>query len=69
MASAGRKKFRRKPQPPAGYFTIKQAAEYLGVCERTIRRYIQSYGLPAQKPAGMYLINKTDLETWMRNNG
>lgn len=68
MKDRQKKKFRRRQQPPAGYFTVQQAADYLGICEKSIRRYIKFYGLPAAKPAGRYLINKVDLERWIKEN-
>ncbi len=69
MKTTEKKKFRRKAQPPAGYVTVQQAAEYLGICEKSILRYIKYYGLPAAKPAGRYLISRADLERWMKENG
>ena len=69
MVDRKKTKFRRKPKTPAGYFTVQQAADYLGVCEKSIRRYITLYGLPASKPAGRYLISREELERWMKENG
>jgi len=69
METKRKRKFRRKPQTPAGYVTVQQAADYLGICERSIRRYIKQYGLPASKPAGRYLISRADLERWIKENG
>lgn len=63
------KKFRVRPKAPAGYFTVRQAADHLGVSSKSIRRYIHNYGLPATKPAGLYLISKEDLERWAKENG
>ena len=65
----GKKKFRLKPQAPEGYFTVKQAAEYMGVCEKSVLRYIHNHGLPADKPAGLYLIRRDQLEAWIKQNG
>lgn len=69
MNVPGKRKFRRKPQTPAGYLTVQQAADYLGISEKSIRRYIKYYGLPAVKPGGRYLISRTDLERWIKENG
>ncbi len=59
------KPFRMKPQAPDGYMTITQAAAYMGVSVKSVRRYIHNYGLPADKPAGIYLINKEKLLKWI----
>ena len=64
-----KKKFRLKPQPPAGYMTTAQTAEYLGVSVKTVRRYIKQHGLPAYKPGGSWLISRADLDRWMKENG
>ena len=63
------KPFRMKPQAPDGYMTITQAAAYMGVSVKSVRRYIHNYGLPATKPGGLYLIRREDLERWARENG
>ncbi len=63
------KKFRIKKRTPAGYMTLQQTADFLGVSDMSVRRYIKLYGLPASKPGGRYLIKKSDLETWMKENG
>ena len=63
------KKFRVKPKAPDGYMTVRQAAEFLGVSSKSIRRYIHFYALPATRPGGIYLINKQDLERWAKENG
>lgn len=62
------KKFRIKTKVPAGYMTLQQTAKYLQVSEMSIRRYIKLHGLPAEKPAGRYLINKADLESWIKEH-
>lgn len=62
------KPFRIRQPIPAGYVTIQQAADYLGVSERSIRRYIKEYGLPVHKPGGRYLISIEELETWIRRH-
>ena len=68
MNTGKKRKFRIKQQPPAGYITVQQAADFLDICEKSIRRYIKFYGLPAAKPAGRYLISKADLERWIKEN-
>ena len=69
MKENRKRKFRRKTPTPDGYMTTQQAADYIGVCEKSIRRYIKFYGLNASKPAGRYLICRADLEKWIKENG
>ncbi len=64
-----KKPFRIRKKAPAGYFTIQETADYLKVSTKTVRRYIKERGLPANKPAGIYLINREQLENWIRQNG
>ena len=49
--------------------TTKETAKFLGVSVRSVHRYIHEYGLPAVKPAGIWMIKKADLERWMKENG
>ena len=63
------KPFRLKRRPPRGYMTLQQAAEYMGVSARSVRRYIKERGFPAMKPAGRYLVKIEDMEKWIRENG
>ena len=63
-----RPKFRLKPKTPEGYLTIQSAADYLNISERSIRRYIKEYGLPAAMPAGRWLIKRTDLDEWIKEH-
>jgi len=63
------KKFRLRPQAPAGYMTTAQAAAFLGVSVKTVRRYIKAHGLEASKPGGVWLIKRETLEQWARLNG
>lgn len=60
------KRFRIRPQAPDGYFTITQAAEYLGISARSVSRYIHERGLPASKPGGVWFIKKSDLIEWVK---
>ena len=62
-------KFRLKPKTPTGYLTLKETAQYLKVSTKTVTRYIKNRGLPAKKPAGIYLINKEELQKWVDENG
>ena len=62
-------KFRLKPKAPQGYITVNETAQLLGVSTRTVRRYIKDRNLPYKKPAGMILIDRKELETWIKENG
>ena len=64
-----KQRFRLRKKTPEGYLTVMQTAEYLGVSVRSVHRYIHGYGLPAKKPGGIWLISKTDLERWIKENG
>ena len=49
--------------------TIKQTAEYLKVCEKTIRRLIKSNKIPASKVgARSWRIKKMDIDEYLNNN-
>ena len=45
------------------YFNAKEAAEYVGKSEKTIRRWIESGHLKARKEGGKFLISKRALDT------
>ena len=62
------KPFRLRTPIPAGYMSIQQAADYMGVSERSVRRYIKQYGLPVHKPGGRYLISIEELEAWIKRH-
>jgi len=42
------------PAPASRWLTVAQAAEYLGVSERTIKRWIWNGQLKPSKPGGDY---------------
>lgn len=46
--------------------SVKDAAELLGVAQKTIYRWIQDSGLPAYRVEGQYRLNKTLLLEWAR---
>lgn len=48
--------------------TIAQAAEYLKVCDKTVRRLIKRQELTASKVGRSRRIQKADTETVMRNS-
>ena len=47
-------------------FRIDETAEYLGVCERTIRRLINKGELPAFRIGRSLRIRKKDLQQFLR---
>lgn len=49
-------------------FTVGQAAEYLQVCEKTIRRLINSKTLAASKVGKGWRIRKTDIDIYLTKN-
>ena len=50
-------------------FTIAQAAEYLKVCDKTVRRLIKSNQLTASKIGNRsWRIRKADIDDYLNNN-
>lgn len=45
--------------------TISQAAEYLQVCDKTIRRLISNKKLSASKIGGSWRIKKSDIDDYL----
>lgn len=45
--------------------TIPQTAEYLQVCDKTIRRLISSKKLSASKIGGSWRIKKSDIDDYL----
>lgn len=48
-----------------GILTVAQAAEYLKVCEKTVRRLIASKELSASKVGKSWRIQKIDIEKYL----
>lgn len=48
--------------------TIVQAAEFLQVCEKTVRRLINSKTLTASKVGKSWRIKRSDIELYLTNN-
>ena len=46
------------------HLTIRQAASYLGVPERTVRRWIANRGLPAHRVNEQFHCNAIELWEW-----
>lgn len=49
-------------------FTVGQAADYLQVCEKTVRRLINSKTLTASKVGKGWRIKKTDIDAYLSMN-
>ena len=49
------------------YLGTKEAAEYIGVCFRTMQNYIADGLIPCTKPAGRWLFKKRDLDAFLSN--
>ena len=48
--------------------TISQAATYLQVCQKTVRRLIDSKKLVASKVGNTWRIKKADIEKYLEEN-
>lgn len=54
---------------PDEFFTVAQAAEYLKVCDKTIRRMIKANKLTAFKIGSRaWRIKKTDIDAYIAKN-
>lgn len=50
---------------PDNLMTIAQAAEYLKVCDKTVRRLITRQELTASKVGKSWRIQKTDIDKYL----
>lgn len=48
--------------------TVAQAADYLKVCEKTVRRLISKQELIASKVGNSWRIQKTDINKYLNEN-
>lgn len=48
--------------------TIAQTAEYLKVCEKTVRRLISKKELAASRVGNSWRIKKDDIDTYLAEN-
>lgn len=48
--------------------TVSQAAEYLKVCDKTIRRLIAKQELAASKVGNSWRIQKVDIDKYLNKN-
>jgi len=49
-------------------YTVAQAASYLKVCEKTVRRLIQLNTLTASKVGHVWRIKQEDIDAYLKNN-
>jgi excisionase family DNA binding protein len=59
------------PAPASRWLTVAQAAEYLGVSERTIKRWVWNGQLKPSKPGGDYgkcYLKPADLDDLMEKS-
>jgi len=56
---------RKKPQP---LLTVKEAAEILKMCEKSVRRFIERRELRASKLGGLVRIDPDDLVDFIRDH-
>lgn len=46
-------------------FTVMQTAEYLKICDKTVRRLISKHELIASKVGNSWRIQKKDIDTYL----
>ncbi len=49
-------------------FTVAQAAQYLQVCEKTVRRLISRHALPASKVGCKWRIKRSDIDEYLNDH-
>lgn len=49
-------------------FSVSQAAQYLKICEKTVRRLIQSNKLIASKVANKWRLKRNDIDKYLHKN-
>lgn len=53
---------------PDDLMTVTQAAEYLKVCDKTVRRLIARQELAASKVGNSWRIRKVDIDRYLSEN-
>lgn len=53
-----------KPKSPPKFYTIEQIAECVGVCDRTVRRWIENGLLVAYRFNGLVRISEADFQAF-----
>ena len=51
---------------PEPYMTLKQIAEYLGISERTVSRWIAEVDFPHYRVRGRLRFRASEVDEWMR---
>ncbi len=49
-------------------FTVSQTAEYLQVCEKTVRRLIDRHALTASKVGNKWRIKRSDIDEYLNDH-
>lgn len=49
-------------------FTVTQAAKYLQVCDKTVRRLIKSKAILASKVSSSWRIKKSDIDAYLQSH-
>ncbi|MDR1581655.1 MAG: helix-turn-helix domain-containing protein [Prevotellaceae bacterium] len=52
---------------PNEIYTVAQTAQYLQVCDKTVRRLIESKKLIASKIGKSWRIRKSDIDEYLKN--
>lgn len=52
----------------SGVLTVSQTAEYLQVCDKTVRRLISKGDLLASKVGNSWRIQKSDVDLYLKKN-
>jgi excisionase family DNA binding protein len=58
----------RARRVPPQFYTVEQVAEALGVCSRSIRRWIRSGDLPAHRFGSAVRVADADLRAFLASN-
>jgi PTS system nitrogen regulatory IIA component len=53
---------------PVLQLTVREVSKFLNVSEATVTRWVKRRGLPAQRVAGQYRFNRTELLEWTTAN-
>jgi excisionase family DNA binding protein len=54
-----------RPKAPTNFYTIEQIAECVGVCDRTVRRWIKKQRLVAHRFNGLVRISEADFQAFL----
>jgi len=54
--------------PKIPFFSIQQVADYIGVCDKTVRKYLKNGSLPYFKLGSFIRIRRQDLLNFIEKN-